>query len=291
MRGRWQPPVLTGQTYISRRLRRVNILLLKSHKFANWEDEFEQSHIWESCWSSNEWCRSASFGKQNGGVHCFIDKALCAKRTNDSAMRPAPANAIRVELVELIAIDRHSKRPSSKCCVPWEAHPAWQPPPPGAGGGAPRQLFSVKPHILHTPHRPHVVAMAAASAARELGEALIDCTRYDEMDDVKDLVLVQGADVNYADETQKTALHAASANGSLPLVEFLLANGARQTPNEAGNSPLHWAALNGHGDVAKLLIQQLRDRLFSCVLPLELQSECSNVASLFFTHTLVEFSP
>ena len=106
--------------------------------------------------------------------------------------------------------------------------------------------------------------MAAASAARELGEALIDCTRYDEMDDVKDLVLVQGADVNYADETQKTALHAASANGSLPLVEFLLANGARQTPNEAGNSPLHWAALNGHGDVAKLLIQQLRDRIVFC---------------------------
>lgn len=100
------------------------------------------------------------------------------------------------------------------------------------------------------------------ASAAELGEALIDCTRYDEIDDVKDLVLNQGASVNYADDFKKTALHTAAANGSIPLCEFLLSQGAQVDPvNESGNTPLHWAALNGHDAVAKLLLKQYVDSL------------------------------
>ena len=105
-----------------------------------------------------------------------------------------------------------------------------------------------------------------SDGAQALGEALIDCTRYDELDEVKELVLVQRANVNHSDETQKTALHCAAANGSVALCEFLLANGALQTPNEAGNTPLHWAALNGHGEIVKMLLAQLRARAAAVVV-------------------------
>jgi ankyrin repeat protein len=98
------------------------------------------------------------------------------------------------------------------------------------------------------------MASATTAAADELGENLIDCVRYDEVDDVTELLEVHKANVNYCDASLKTALHVAAANGSAVLVELLLRYGARQLPNEARNTPLHWAALNGHVEVAKLLL-------------------------------------
>ena len=64
------------------------------------------------------------------------------------------------------------------------------------------------------------------------------------------------ADVNYADAGGKTALHVAAANvGCEALVVALLKHGARvEAVNEAGATPLHWAALNGHTAAAQHLL-------------------------------------
>lgn len=47
----------------------------------------------------------------------------------------------------------------------------------------------------------------------ELGENLLDCVRYDEIDDVRELITVHNANVNYSDEYGKCPLHIAAANG------------------------------------------------------------------------------
>ena len=110
----------------------------------------------------------------------------------------------------------------------------------------------------------------------QLGEALIDCTRYNEIDDVKELVLKHNANINYQDtENKKTALHvfviiqlflyilqAAAVNGSLELVIFLIQNGAKHLLNDSGNTPLHWAALNGKDEIVKYLLAKY---FYACI--------------------------
>ncbi|KAI4203595.1 MAG: hypothetical protein LQ350_001785 [Teloschistes chrysophthalmus] len=79
-------------------------------------------------------------------------------------------------------------------------------------------------------------------------------------------------------DSGNTLLHYASANGGLEVLQYLLhtlaptattelnvqpggaatsAMGLRlDLQNEAGNTPLHWAAMNGHLDVVKLLVER-----------------------------------
>ncbi|KAI4251171.1 MAG: hypothetical protein L6R42_008482 [Xanthoria sp. 1 TBL-2021] len=57
-------------------------------------------------------------------------------------------------------------------------------------------------------------------------------------------------------------LHYASANGCLEILQHLLPSPPSYTPsppninlpNTSGNTPLHWAALNGHLDAVKILV-------------------------------------
>lgn len=52
-----------------------------------------------------------------------------------------------------------------------------------------------------------------------------------------------------------SALHMATANGHLDIVEYLIKNGADLNAcNLEKNTPLHWACLNGHSEVVRVLI-------------------------------------
>ncbi len=69
--------------------------------------------------------------------------------------------------------------------------------------------------------------------------------------------LMQGVrDINGRDSLGRTPLHYAVANGDVPLVELLLANGAEPNAGDVtGVMPLHGAVLMKNGQIVRLLIQ------------------------------------
>lgn len=92
-------------------------------------------------------------------------------------------------------------------------------------------------------------------------EDLLDCARAGDEEDVEDIrkLLARGVPVDHTDEDRNTALHKASANGHLAVVQLLLASGAAHTPNASGNSPLHWAVQQGQLPVAQALLAHFPD--------------------------------
>ena len=89
---------------------------------------------------------------------------------------------------------------------------------------------------------------------------LVYSARLGEVDDVQEMLEVKGppVDVNYRDNTMShnTALHMASANGHLKIVEMLI-KVEKLNPNvqnDTGNTALHYACLNGHLEVVKLFV-------------------------------------
>ena len=102
--------------------------------------------------------------------------------------------------------------------------------------------------------------MAATYSADDCAE-LLDCARYGEEQDLVDLkqLLERGVPVDHTDEDGNTALHKASANGHLSVVQALLAAGAAHLPNSSGNSPLHWAVQQGQVAVAQALLAHYPD--------------------------------
>ncbi|KAI9223898.1 ankyrin repeat-containing domain protein [Blastocladiella britannica] len=95
---------------------------------------------------------------------------------------------------------------------------------------------------------------------------LLLCARYGEMDELKEELarlvaenapLDAGAVLARGNDAGNTALHMASANGHLDIVQFLLEKLAGvhvNAANEQGNTPMHWAALNGHVEIVTALI-------------------------------------
>lgn len=65
-----------------------------------------------------------------------------------------------------------------------------------------------------------------------------------------------GAEINAPNpQNGWTALHAAAYNGHKKLVAYLLTRGANANAQDnEGNTPLHWAALRGHGDTTAALV-------------------------------------
>ncbi|CAL5353992.1 unnamed protein product [Camellia sinensis] len=88
-------------------------------------------------------------------------------------------------------------------------------------------------------------------------EALLEAARYDDIDDVTNLASA-GISLDSKDSQGRTglqALHMASANGHLDIVDYLIRNGVDvNASNVEKNTPLHWACLNGHIEVVKNLI-------------------------------------
>ena len=61
-------------------------------------------------------------------------------------------------------------------------------------------------------------------------------------------------DVNKPGRNGDTALHVA---GSIGVIQWLLDMGARQTPSDHGDTPLHYACCDGHMEIVKLLLQHM----------------------------------
>ncbi|TFK22569.1 cytoplasmic protein [Coprinopsis marcescibilis] len=92
----------------------------------------------------------------------------------------------------------------------------------------------------------------------ERDDLFLSC-RYGDVDDVKEFVKKHGnSSLSYLrDDNQNTVLHMVSANGHLDLLKYLLEivpPSLSSTQNNAGSTPLHWAALNSQLEVAKALV-------------------------------------
>ncbi|KAK6142825.1 hypothetical protein DH2020_023173 [Rehmannia glutinosa] len=80
-------------------------------------------------------------------------------------------------------------------------------------------------------------------------DALLEAARYDDIDDLMSIASV-GVSLDSKDSEGRTALHMASANGHLDIVDYLISNGVDvNASNTEKNTPLHWACLNGHIEV------------------------------------------
>ncbi|KAL7083260.1 hypothetical protein ACP275_14G150000 [Erythranthe tilingii] len=99
-------------------------------------------------------------------------------------------------------------------------------------------------------HPPPQVAPPSAACI----DAFLEAARYDDIDDVTSIASA-GVPLDSKDLEGRTALHMASANGHLHIVDYLIRNGADVNAcNTEKNTPLHWACLNGHIEVVKRLI-------------------------------------
>jgi ankyrin repeat protein len=94
---------------------------------------------------------------------------------------------------------------------------------------------------------------------------LLECARYGELEDLQALLSVPEININFVNSYKNTAAHMAAANNHVDILRALLARGAlvrslahfhtNRSPrivtlqmnekNESGDTPLHWAALNG----------------------------------------------
>ena len=96
-----------------------------------------------------------------------------------------------------------------------------------------------------------LLATASSLTEDEAKAELIECARYGELDAVRALLEVWSKKisdyVNTTDGNGSTALHKSSASGHATVVQLLLFNNAKHLINTSGkNTPLHWAAANGH---------------------------------------------
>lgn len=74
-----------------------------------------------------------------------------------------------------------------------------------------------------------------------------------------ELLLSSGALEDARDAKGQTALHLSALAGNLSAARVLLAAGAKVVADDAGNSPLHLAAAQGHSDIIQLLVVGNRD--------------------------------
>jgi ankyrin repeat protein len=78
--------------------------------------------------------------------------------------------------------------------------------------------------------------------------------------DIVELLVANGADINYANRNGLTALHAASYGNHLDVVKFLLEKGADINAIERkGKTPLYYAAITDAADTAQFLIANNAD--------------------------------
>ncbi|WFD00478.1 ankyrin repeat-containing protein [Malassezia yamatoensis] len=66
--------------------------------------------------------------------------------------------------------------------------------------------------------------------------------------------------LHITNDQKNTPLHFAAANGHIDIVKMLLSEADLDgllSQNTAGNTPLHWAALNGHLDVATAIVDRI----------------------------------
>lgn len=82
-----------------------------------------------------------------------------------------------------------------------------------------------------------------------------------ELEKVKRLIEIEGADINKEDEDNKmTALHFGCLRGYLNIVKLLIDNDVSiNSIDNGGNTPLHYASKGGYLEIVKLLIDKNAD--------------------------------
>lgn len=97
---------------------------------------------------------------------------------------------------------------------------------------------------------------ALASAENELGKQPLQYAISYRQQDAMEALLEAGADINAADHTGMTALHAAALLGWQDGTRWLLAHGADRTKRDQfGDLPGHIAAIHGQGGIIKILFE------------------------------------
>lgn len=92
-------------------------------------------------------------------------------------------------------------------------------------------------------------------AFADISEKLFYAARAGAYESVYHLI-GQGANVNYANLSRETPMHAAASQGHFEVLRLLQANGARHDRSTSGLwMPLHHAVRFGHVQVAKYLLQ------------------------------------
>ncbi|CEP13260.1 hypothetical protein [Parasitella parasitica] len=136
---------------------------------------------------------------------------------------------------------------------------------------------------------------------QEMLDDLIYFARTGELEEIKQ-IKASAKDFVEKDESGKTALHMASANNHVGIVEYIVERlheldentiiRSIDTQNAEGNTPLHWAALNGHLDVVKILVKEGGDckiKNSMGVSPIyEAQQRNQEEIAKFFLETMIE---
>ncbi|KDQ12845.1 hypothetical protein BOTBODRAFT_56404 [Botryobasidium botryosum FD-172 SS1] len=107
---------------------------------------------------------------------------------------------------------------------------------------------------------PATAPTTAPTPTEEAREELLLSCRYGDLDDVQAFVASFGPSAlgEIRDENGNTVLHMVAGNGHLELLDYLLPlvpPSLLSTPNASLSTPLHWATLNTHLDIAKHLVQ------------------------------------
>ncbi|CAJ1962489.1 unnamed protein product [Cylindrotheca closterium] len=98
-----------------------------------------------------------------------------------------------------------------------------------------------------------VAKLTTSDAEREW----LESCRYGEVDVLRALLARFPAIISHSDtKSGNSGLHMASANGHLPVVEFLVYHKHSFTKNASGNTPLHWAASNGQASIVSFFTSQ-----------------------------------
>ena len=97
--------------------------------------------------------------------------------------------------------------------------------------------------------------------ASDVNNNLRYACRHGHINEVKNLLIEEGVDVNDKDHEQFTALHRAAQKGYTDICRLLLDNGANvDDRNNKGNTPLMLASSENHVDVTNLLLERGSDR-------------------------------
>lgn len=87
-------------------------------------------------------------------------------------------------------------------------------------------------------------------------EYLLECSRYNDIEGVKDVLECGVVKINYQDINKNTALHMAAANSNNEIMELLINAGIDlNLVNSSGNTSLHWAAINNNFEGVKILVK------------------------------------
>lgn len=80
--------------------------------------------------------------------------------------------------------------------------------------------------------------------------------KYLKLKTIKEILIDDPVLVNICDDLGRTPLHLASAEGRLPLVDFLIKKGAKVNIIDAlnGYTPIHYACLHGYIHIARFLL-------------------------------------